>query len=248
MKCPYCGAPVTLTDEFCPYCGALNAPARKHIADMRSYNADYQNTRRAVLTNADRQSRSHSRIIVLILLVVLNVAVFVGQIGAYGIGEWWQSRQIHAHRAEYAAAMDKMESDGNYFMLAKYYTRNNLYDEKSLRHYSIVSEMAQNYVRMTESVYYLNSGVENYNSQGEQLQRAAQGVRYFYDNLKSQEKEYYSEYFTETHLKTMRDMETKMWAILKAECGLTDEDLATLPELESQSIMLLMGRRMGIYE
>lgn len=248
MKCPYCGAPLTLQDEFCPYCGALNAVARKHIADLRAYQSDYQKTRNDVLRNAARQSRSHARAIGVIILVLLNVVVFAAQVFSYEINEFWQNRQIHAHRAEYAAQLDRLEVDENYFMLAKYYSRNNLYDEKSLRHYSMVSDMAADYIRVTDAVYYLKSGVETYTSQGEHLQRAAQGIRYFYDCMKNEGKEYYKEYFTETHLKTIADMENKMFAVLKADCGLTEEDLAALPEMESQSIMLLLGRRMGIYE
>lgn len=248
MKCKCCGASVTLEEEFCPYCGALNEPARAHIEAMKQYNRDYQNTRAAVLQNAERQSKRHSRVLILGLLIFLNILLPVCMANSYEIADFLRARQIHAHAAEYRQKLEAFETEADYEMLSGYYSRNWLFEEKSLRDFETVSDMAGQYVRILDGIYYLIGQSRSYLSQGELLQRVANSTAGFYDNLAMRDREYRKDHFTEQHLKAMEDMEEKIGMLLKAYCGLTEEDVSRIPEMDSQSLMVLIGRRMGVYE
>lgn len=46
MKCRYCGNNLGFEDELCPHCGNVNAEAAGHIAVLRDYKEDYDNTKR----------------------------------------------------------------------------------------------------------------------------------------------------------------------------------------------------------
>ena len=36
MKCPYCGSPLDLDDNFCSHCGKLNEQVRQHVEQART--------------------------------------------------------------------------------------------------------------------------------------------------------------------------------------------------------------------
>ena len=41
MKCPYCGSPLDLDDNFCSHCGKLNEQVRQHVNDMNRYQSEF---------------------------------------------------------------------------------------------------------------------------------------------------------------------------------------------------------------
>ena len=51
MKCPYCGSPLGLEDEFCSFCGQRNQFAKKHQADMKHFKKEFSKTQGSVCQN-----------------------------------------------------------------------------------------------------------------------------------------------------------------------------------------------------
>ncbi len=44
MKCPNCGANLTIDDEVCSFCGVENPYAEKHREEMRKFTRDFNRT------------------------------------------------------------------------------------------------------------------------------------------------------------------------------------------------------------
>lgn len=252
MKCTQCGASVSVEEKFCPYCGALNQSAVKHQADMQRYNRAFEATRKEVLANSEKQTRSHSQLIVLGIVILLNIVVLVGLINGSDLSYRWRGWQINRHAEQYLTQLSAMESEGSYSKMALYYRRNYLYDAKrksEVANYDTVCTMADEYERIVQSFYYLrNPEVNTYESEGELLERIANNYVRFEDNLEYRDKPYYEGQFTENHLAAMTDMEERIHTMLQAYGGLDAQDMEKLPDMSSQELMILLGRRMGIYE
>ncbi len=248
MKCKWCGAAVSLNDEFCPYCGALNEPARKHIEDMKKFSADYSATKSEVLGNVEKQSGKHKRIITIVILVLLNVLVLIGSLAMDDVRYTFEDMRTHAKAGEYARKMAEFEKEENFRAMSEYYLDLNLYSEEATRHYDAVAEMARSLCKAEDSLYYLlNDDVQSYRTEGELLQDVARCVGEFYATYAEKEGTWRPERFSAEHLQTMQKMDGYLRSALKSYCGLSDEDLDRLPELESQSILFVIGRSLGYY-
>lgn len=247
MKCKCCGANVTIEDEFCPYCGALNEPARKHIEDMKRYAKDYSDTRKEVMSNAEKQSRHHSVILILALLVFANVITLAATLNVDDVSYMIEELSVHAHAAEYKKQLDAYEAEGNCLMLQKLYYQKDLYEDESLREYSSAADIAGNYVKIANDCYYLTAG-GGYQTKGQLIEALSREITDFYYSLSLSSREYYRERFTGQHLSFIEDTTEKIKLLLRTELGLTAEEIEALPDMEEQNIMLLIGKKVGYYE
>ena len=247
MKCKCCGANITIEDEFCPFCGALNEPARKHIEDMKRYARDYSDTKTEVLRNAEKQSRHHSAVLVIALLVLANVITLAAALNVDDVSYMIEELSVHAHAGEYKKQLDAYEAEGNCLMLNRLYNQKVLYGDDSLREYSSAADVAGNYVRIEGFCHYLNSG-GGYRTKGELIESLSREITDFYYSLSLSSKEYYKDRFTGQHLSFIEDTTEKIELLLRTELGLTKEEIGSLPGMEEQNIMLLIGKKVGYYE
>lgn len=249
MKCKWCGAAVSLNDEFCPYCGALNEPARKHIEDMKKFSADYSATKSEVLGNVEKQSGKHRKIIIIVILVLLNVLVLIGSLTMDDVRYYFQDMKIQAKAGEYSGKMAEFEQEEDFRAMSEYYLNLNLYSVEPTRHYDAVAEMARSLCKAEDSLYYLiNDELQSYMTEGELLQDVAHCIGEFYATYAEKEETWRPECFSEKHLQTMEKMDSYLRSALKTYCKLSDEDLDRLPDMESQSILFVIGRSLGYYE
>ncbi len=250
MKCKQCGSPVTLEDEFCPYCGALNTAARKHIEDMKRFNSDYSNTKSEVLGNVAKQSKRHTRIIILITLIGLNIVFLALRSQSYEIRYHINQLRNKANASTYEAKMSKLESDGRYLEMYYFYNRQDLYDTSDeLSSYTTVTDMAWQYNKFKDSIYYIeNNDSVNYISKGQALEDAASAVYEFYSSYAYRDNDYFADRFSESHLNAMEDMKSQIETLLSSYCSFTSDDIARLSDMDKQELLLLIEKRMGIYE
>ncbi len=250
MKCKQCGSPVTLEDEFCPYCGALNIAARQHIEDMKRFSSDYSTTRSEVLGNVEKQTKRHTRLIILITLIGLNIVVLALKTQSYDIRYNLNQLGNKAKASSYEEKMSELEADGKYLEMYYLYSRQDLYSASdTLASYNTVTDMAWNYNKFKENIYYVNNEeTQNIISNGQALDYAASAVYEFYTNYSYRDRDYFTEYFSENHLNAMEDMKDQIEAILLSYCSFTSDDIAKVSEMDKQELLLLIGKRMGIYE
>lgn len=250
MKCKYCGGPLSIEEEYCPYCGALNQEARQHIEDMKRYHRAFGRTRSRVMDETGKQSRRHGRVLTIVLLVLFNVILLTGHGAMYDLQYWWNSVQVKTHGDRYGRELFRLEADGEYRGLRDYYNGNDLYLADDLREFNAVEYGAQYYGVIYECVMRLwDSGMENiYDTDGELIQRLAENIIGFYEELGREEDGYHPEWFAGSHKEALLDMEARIRAMLTAYCNMSEQDLDGMSEMSSQELMLLIGRRMGLYE
>ncbi len=250
MKCTQCNAPVTLEEEFCPYCGALNIAARQHIEDMKRFSSDYSYTKSEVMDNVTKQSKKHTRILLLGSLIGLNIIGLALHTQYYDIQYEINQWKNKARASSYEASMAKLEENGKYLEMYELYSRKDLYGcSDSLESYTTVTEMAYDYNQLKENIYYLYSdNCEDISSKSQALENAASGIYEFYNNYSYRDQEYFKERFSDKHLKAMEDMKDQMNAILSSYCSFDSKDLAKLSDLDKTELLLLLEKRMNIYE
>ncbi|MDO4477423.1 MAG: zinc ribbon domain-containing protein [Lachnospiraceae bacterium] len=249
MKCEQCQAPVTLEDEFCPYCGALNKPARRHIEDMKHFSADYEQTKRKVLGRVAGQSHRYALLITLVVLVVLNIGVFAMQLMSDEIRWWREEQAVKKQAVQLEHQMAQLEEVGDYDLLNRLYMDKNLYSVSDrLRAFDAVSDGSYDFTRIRDSFYYLKNPGTGYQDEGDLLETISERTVDFYELLDYEYSDYLAERFEGSHGAALEDLKVKIEAMLKTYGQLTDEDVAGLPDMSSQEILILLGRRMGIYE
>lgn len=252
MKCKQCGTPnITLEDEFCPYCGALNEAARKHIEDMKHFSGRFEETQSQVMENVASMSKFHSEIIVVVILALLNIIVLVCNINKSEIAWWFQDREVKANASSYEKLMSDLEANNDYTLLSKYYNSKSLYIAgDTLAEYSSEADMAYNYDKIISYIYYLNHEDISYYSKDELIEEIANSVSNFYTEFSYKDKEHYVERgnFKENHLNAMNNMDSNIKICLQGYCNLTSEDIEEIDGMSKQQLMMLLGRRVGIYE
>lgn len=250
MKCRFCGGPLSIEEEYCSHCGALNQEARQHIEDMKKYSRAFRRTRSQVMEETGRQSRRHGRALVLVLLILFNVMLLAGHGAIYDLEYWWKSVRVNLHVEEHARKLSELEARGDYQELKDYYGSNGLYLAEGLEEFDAVESGAQYYTAVYECVMWLSDPeVEDlYYTKGELVERLAENVVWFYEELGREEKGYHPERFAGAHKEALDDMEARIRAMLETYCNMTKQDLAQLSQISSQELMLLIGRRIGLYD
>ncbi len=250
MKCEQCSGPITLEEEFCPHCGALNKEARRHLEDMKRFNADYEQTKSKVMANSARQGKRHAQIITLIVMAALNIIVFVMQANYYEVGYFFEGIAVNQNSSKYENELDELESEGDYTGLYKLDSVKDLYLSKSdkIKNFSSVISMSGDYFRIMQNIYNLQTKENNSYDQGSCIQSLAYAASAFYGDWNRRDNDYLKERYEGNHLTAMDDMKDRVEAMLKSYCGLTDEDLEKIPDLSEQEVLILIGRRMGIYD
>lgn len=250
MKCKYCGGPLSIEEEYCPHCGALNQEARQHIEDMKRYHRAFGRTRSQVMDETGRQSRRHGRVFTVVLLVLFNAILLTGHNAMYELHYWWNSVQVNTHKDRHGGELSRLEADGDYRGLKDYYNGRDLYLVDSFREFDAVEYGAQYYAAIYENIMRLwDPGVENfYYTEGELVQRLAENIEWFYEQLEREEDGYHPEWFAGSHKAALADMEARLRAMLAAYCNMSGQDLDGMSQMSSQELMLLIGRRMGLYE
>ena len=80
MKCPNCGANLTIDDEVCSFCGMENPYAEKHREEMRQFKTDYNRTKSQVLEKTQNHSRFVVKVMLIAIMVVINLLVLLNSL------------------------------------------------------------------------------------------------------------------------------------------------------------------------
>ena len=106
MKCPYCGSPLDLDDNFCSHCGKLNEQVKQHVDEMNRFKAEFTETKEGVYQTTKRYTATTVRVALIAVLVVLNVAVAVVGARYYSFERMLGEADCERHFEEYSAILD----------------------------------------------------------------------------------------------------------------------------------------------
>ena len=120
MKCPHCGANLSLEDERCPYCGQINEQARIHVRDMKRYQGEFSRTQAEVYRKTSRFGAITARCILLGVLLFLLIVSFALRGSSYSIARSLKTSDAKKHAAEYTAQMDALLEEGRYLEFSEF--------------------------------------------------------------------------------------------------------------------------------
>lgn len=231
MKCPYCGSPLDLDDNFCSHCGKLNEQVRQHVEDMQRYQSEFTVTKEEVYKTTERYKGISVRVVIIAILLILNViaAIVLGQ--SYSIVRSINQSKSDRNYEEYSAILDGYLQDGDYMAFYAFMDEHDIlydYDSKYMSYdyirdliskYKLAYEYILGYVEdpsgsySTENVlYYINSFYER------------QNTNYYYDEEGKK---------SELEQQALADMNWKMERMLITFCNVSEEDAAAFSTYSS---------------
>lgn len=246
MKCPHCGSPLGLEDEFCSFCGQPNKLARKHQADMRRYRQEFTRTQQNVYLKTRRFASLTIPIIIICVLILLNVGAVVFVQSSWSIGSDLEKKEIRRHLSEHRENLEFYLTSGDYCGFASYYNSNSLYLMDDFEEYDVIIYAAEGYFSIFRIL--LNTSIYgNFYLDEENIPTTARSMSQNLDNIFNAE-EYYSyreEKLTETNQKYLYDIQEQAKALLITYCGLSPEEVDALPDMSSAKQQEVLERRLG---
>lgn len=125
MKCQYCGYNLGIEDELCPHCGKENSQAARHVADMKQFKEDYEETKDTVIKKSRKFNERTSRVLALTIMLLIVAGLMLGA-RYYEDFDKRQERNAKKHaenieknREDMAKTLQEMEEHREY--LAMYY-------------------------------------------------------------------------------------------------------------------------------
>ena len=241
MKCPHCGGEVTLEQRFCPYCGKPNEQARRHVEDMKRFQASYEATEAELRQKTTRFTGTMVRIVVLAVLVVMIIVTFLIGSNYYSIKYDRQQAEANKKFAEYSQLMDTYLADRNYLELAEFT------DAKHIRAYDTAYEgygellwAASSYA---QAYRYLMDIVACDRLSGSHVEYLSSTLVSFYrygdDHYwEDKEKGRYEQYL---------EMQAELEDLLGYYLGLTDDQVAGLHKLSESRLGVLIEDQARLY-
>lgn len=226
MKCPFCGAPLDLDDNFCSHCGKLNEQVKQHVDDMNRFKTEFSETKEEVYQTTKRYTAVTVRVVMIALLVILNVAIAVIGSRYYSFERMLGEADCERNFEKYSVILDNYLEEGNYhafynFMVAKDVPT---YDS-SYEQYSQIENLASQYIYIYEYIMkaYMNTDSE----QRESLCKyTADSLEYFYGNLDMERYSYYENYDREENRRAIAGLKEKLEMLLVTYAGVSPEDAA----------------------
>ena len=246
MKCPYCGSPLSLEDEYCSFCGQRNELAKKHQTEMNHYKNEFARTQQEVYTKTRRFASLTVPLIIIFILFVLNIGAVIFSMNAWDMGSALLKKKIENKADEHHDNLNAYIQTGDYYGFSSYYNTNSLYMVDKFREYRAAVDVADSYFQIYRSLVD-TSEYGNYNLNEENISST---VRYMTQNLDSifnveQNYSYNSElYFSDNNLKMIHNIQDQTKAILVTYGGLTMDEADELPDLSSGRQKEILERRL----
>lgn len=235
MKCPYCGSPLGLEDEFCSFCGQPNPYAQKHQEDMKHYKKEFAQTQQDVYTQTRRFASLTTPIIILFVLFLLNIGGVIFAASGWKIGMHLQEKEIIRHADEHRTNLEQFLQDEDYSGFAAYYNTNSLYSADEFDEYRAVVSVAEVYFSIyrmladqsdSRSYYFdfdsISSTVHSLTLNLDTLFNVRQDFSYMADVCLTDEK-----------MEHIANIQNQAKAILVTYGGLSVEEAEQLPDLSS---------------
>ncbi len=246
MKCPSCGSNLKIDDERCSFCGAVNTHAQKHRNQMKYFTREFNKTKADVLKESRHINRWAVKGMVIAILVALNFLFLFMAGNSYEIEEFLINRRVNANYSEYKATLDEYEADRNFFAFDAYYNKHKLYFSDRLDEFSAVENICSNYVMIYEYLMEIATGKEKeYSTNESKLDYISDQLDFIYHYAKPQK---YSneEQYQPVHQECMDDMVEQIEALIQTYFNISEEDMATFPEMSKARRQILMEE--GLYE
>ncbi len=247
MKCKFCGAILSIEDEYCPHCGMVNEEARKHVEDMKHYEKEFEETKENVYKATTQYTKRTTKVIVIAIMLVINIALFWASDNAYGLQSdflrWKAVQSADKHRE----VLDTYLEEEKFIEFYEYtYTNRISTWELEFETYHQLDVLCNNYASIYENLLNLLCYEETwYQDKNYYIEALSNELEYFYGNLDMEKYMYNEEYDREINKKAIEAIEKKVDNLLFVYAGLTKEEINELMKLNGARRELILEEVFG---
>ncbi|MBQ6334151.1 MAG: zinc ribbon domain-containing protein [Erysipelotrichaceae bacterium] len=235
VNCKKCGAPLSLEQAVCPYCGTPNPEAQEHLEKLKQLDKDFNKAKKEVKEEVRQSKRGYNVLVVLVMLLLANLLLIPFHGASYEISERIIASKMSKHDVK--ATLDELLAKGEYIEMSIFIDRFYLpYSEYG--EYNRLAYLASDYDKVIENVTLYQYADDPYS---DPLVRACQYIKEFSDEYARYLKWDVSEEF----LPHYKKLYTEFSNYLKTYLKLTDEDIASLSDLNDSQILVLVDRRLN---
>jgi len=249
MKCPNCGANLTIDDEICSFCGVENPFAEKHREEMRHFTSDFNRTKSQVLEKTQSHSRFVAKITLIAVMIVLNLVVWLMAADGYEVEKFFRNRRISAEYQVHKAELDRLEEERNFTGFYVYYYENHLYYSDLFKEYRTAYNIANNYEIIYN--YMMELVTENfedsYYSAEERIEMMVRQMEYLYDYSKPKEYSDMTQY-AQKHQEFIDAAVEQTEALLQTYMNIPEEKISEFRELSTARRQIMVEEGWGIHE
>lgn len=249
MKCPNCGANLTIDDEVCSFCGVESPYAEKHREEMRQFTSDFNRTKSQVLETTQNHSKFVAKVTLIAVMVVLNLIVWIMAVDSYEIEKFIINRRISANYPVIKAELDKLEEERNYIGFYVYYYENRLYYSDLFEEYRAAYNVSNNYEIIYNYTLELVTEEEedSYYDAEKRVELLAQQIDYLYKYATPQEYSDMTQY-SQKHQDFMDAAVEQAEDLMQTYLLIPKEKMDDFRELSTARKQIMIEEGLGINE
>lgn len=141
MKCISCGAIITSDQKKCPYCGAKNPEYERKALKIKSLEKEHEEAKEQSKKTFKTIWQDKLCNIFLVAAIVLFVCIIGAMIVGNTLGEVLKVFKPSLGKAEYTKQMEEYYGAGDYDLLYKYMSDNELFEKEEFYKYSQAAHM-----------------------------------------------------------------------------------------------------------
>jgi len=249
MKCPNCGANLTIDDEVCSFCGMENPYAEKHREEMRQFKTDYNRTKSQVLEKTQSHSKFVVKVMLIAIMVVINLLVLLAAANSYEVEHFILNRRISRNYDVHKTQLDRLEEDRNIIGFHVYYYENRLYYSDSFDEYNAAYNVANSYEMVYNYMMALvaEDNEDSYYSEEQRIEMLAQQIEYLYKYSKPQKYSDMTQYSAK-HQEFMDAIVLQTEELIQTYLNVPEDKIAEFRELSSARRQIMIEEGLGINE
>ena len=249
MKCPNCGANLTIDDEVCSFCGMENPYAEKHREEMRQFKTDYNRTKSQVLEKTQSHSKFVVKVMLIAIMVVINLLVLLAAANSYEVEHFILNRRISRNYNVHKTQLDRLEEDRNIIGFHVYYYENRLYYSDSFDEYNAANNVANSYEMVYNYMMALvaEDNEDSYYSEEQRIEMLAQQIEYLYKYSKPQKYSDMSQYSAK-HQEFMDAAVEQIEDLMQTYLNIPKGKMEEFRDLSSARRQIMIEEGLGINE
>ncbi len=249
MKCPNCGANLTIDDEICSFCGVENPFAEKHREEMRHFTSDFNRTKSQVLEKTQSHSRFVAKVMLIAVMIVLNLLIWITAADSYEVERFVINRRISSNYQIHKAELDRFEEERNFIGFYVYYYENRLYNSDLFDEYQAAYNVVTNYEVVYNYMMELvtEDHTDSYYTPERRVEMLAQQLEYLYKYSKPGEYSDMTQY-SQKHQAFMDDAVEQTETLIQTYLNIPEDRIEEFRELSTARKQIMIEEGLGINE
>lgn len=250
MKCPSCGANLTIDDERCSFCGVDNPFAVKHRKEMHRFTREFNQTKEEVMRKSSHVNYWAVKITLIAVLVAANLGILFFINNSYDFEYFFKARKIESNYTYHKQQLDALEENRDYIAFSCYWSDNDMYCCDRFDEYYAVNQACSNFTYLyqyTMDIVLKDETESTYFSKEDRVAYVADQIEYIYKYAKKGEYDD-EERFKPQHQECMDDLVEDMEAFVQTYYGLTDEEMESFADLSKARRLILLEEGIEQYE